>query len=226
MTWIPLPVGVENFADLRRNGYYFVDKTLFIKELLDMKGKVNLFTRPRRFGKTLNMSMLRYFFEHGKHNNSELFRGLKIMEAGEKYLRYMGKYPVISLSLKSMKQYSYELAFEMLKKAVQEEYKRHWEEVDEGGKLSGADRDRYLRLRDLEGTEGDYADSLKFLSNCLYTCSGQRAIILIDEYDVPLENAYFSGFYDRMVVERQGEQIGQAAAAARLGVACAVDDPL
>ena len=199
MTWIPLPVGVENFADLRRNGYYFVDKTLFIKELLDMKGKVNLFTRPRRFGKTLNMSMLRYFFEHGKHNNSELFRGLKIMEAGEKYLRYMGKYPVISLSLKSMKQYSYELAFEMLKKAVQEEYKRHWEEVDEGGKLSGADRDRYLRLRDLEGTEGDYADSLKFLSNCLYTCSGQRAIILIDEYDVPLENAYFSGFYDRMV---------------------------
>ena len=74
MTWIPLPVGVENFADLRRNGYYFVDKTLFIKELLDMKGKVNLFTRPRRFGKTLNMSMLRYFFEHGKHNNSELFR--------------------------------------------------------------------------------------------------------------------------------------------------------
>ena len=199
MTWIPLPVGVENFADLRRNGYYFVDKTLFIKELLDMKGKVNLFTRPRRFGKTLNMSMLRYFFEHEKHNNSELFRGLKIMEAGEKYLRYMGKYPVISLSLKSMKQYSYELAFEMLKKAVQEEYKRHWEEVDEGGKLSGADRDRYLRLRDLEGTEGDYADSLKFLSNCLYTCSGQRAIILIDEYDVPLENAYFSGFYDRMV---------------------------
>ena len=199
MTWIPLPVGVENFEDLRRNGYYFVDKTLFIKELLDMKGKVNLFTRPRRFGKTLNMSMLRYFFERRKRDNSELFRGLKIMEAGEKYLSHMGKYPVISISLKSMKQYSCELSFEMLKKAVREEFRRHWEEVDAGGYLNGADRDRYLRIRDLEGTESDYADSLKFLSECLYTCSGQRTVILIDEYDVPLENAYFSGFYDRMV---------------------------
>ena len=199
MAWIPLPVGVENFEDLRRNGYYFVDKTLFIKELLDMKGKVNLFTRPRRFGKTLNMSMLRYFFERRNRDNSELFRGLKIMEAGEKYLSHMGKYPVISISLKSMKQYSFELSFEMLKKAVREEFRRHWEEVDAGGYLNGADRDRYLRIRDLEGTESDYADSLKFLSECLYTCSGQRTVILIDEYDVPLENAYFSGFYDRMV---------------------------
>ena len=89
MRWIPLPVGVENFEDLRRNGYYFVDKTLFIKELLDMKGKVNLFTRPRRFGTTLNMSMLRYFFEQGKTDNAELFRGLKIMDAGEEYLAHI-----------------------------------------------------------------------------------------------------------------------------------------
>ena len=199
MNWIPLPVGVENFEDLRRNGYYFVDKTLFIKELLDMKGKVNLFTRPRRFGKTLNMSMLRYFFEARRADNSELFQGLKIMDAGEEYLAHMGKYPVISISLKSMKQYSYDLAFEMLKKAVREEYKRHWNEVEASGRLEGADLERYLRLRELEGTESDYADSLKFLSDCLYTCTGQKSIILIDEYDVPLENAYFSGFYDRMV---------------------------
>lgn len=198
MTWIPLPVGVDDFEKVIRGDYYYIDKTLFIKELLDMKGEVNLFTRPRRFGKTLNMSMLRYFFEMGRTDNSELFRGLKIMEAGEKYLTHMGKYPVISISLKSMKQYSYELSVEMLKKAVEGEFTRHWPEVEKSGKLTDAKLERYLRIRDLKGTESDYADSLKFLSECLYTCSGRRTVILIDEYDVPLENAYFSGFYDRM----------------------------
>lgn len=198
MRWIPLPIGIDNFEKVIKGGYYFVDKTMFIKELLDMKGEVNLFTRPRRFGKTLNMSMLRYFFEQGKADNAELFRGLKIMDAGEKYLVHMGKYPVISISLKSMKQYSYESAFEMLKKVVGEEYKMHWDEVVTGGRLGDADLERYQRLRDLEGTEGDYAFALKFLSECLHTCTGQKPIILIDECDVPLENAYFSGFYDRM----------------------------
>ena len=199
MEWIPLPIGVENFEDLREHGYYFVDKTLFIKELLDMKGKVNLFTRPRRFGKTLNMSILRYFFEKGEKDNSSLFQGLKIMDAGEKYLSHMGKYPVISISLKSMKQYSYDLAYDMLTKAVESEYSRHWKQIEASGALTDAKLERYLRIRDLKGTESDYADSLKFLSECLYTCTGQRSVILIDEYDVPLENAYFSGFYDRMV---------------------------
>ena len=199
MAWIPLPIGIDNFEKVVKGGYYFVDKTLFIKELLDMKGEVNLFTRPRRFGKTLNMSMLRYFFEKGGTDNKELFCGLKIMDAGEEYLAHMGKYPVISISLKSMKQYSYELAFDMLKKAVREEYKRHWDEVMDNARVGVTEKERYRRLRDLEGTESDYADSLKFLSECLYTCTGQRSVILIDEYDVPLENAYFSGFYDRMV---------------------------
>lgn len=199
MGWIPLPIGVENFEDLIQTGYYFVDKTLFIRELIDMKGKVNLFTRPRRFGKTLNMSMIRYFFEMGKKDHSDLFQGLKIMDAGEEYLAHMGQYPVISVSLKSMKQYSYELAYEMLKKAVGGEYSRHWEAVEDSGRLSGANLERYLRIRDLKGSEGDYADALKFLSECLYICTGRKSIILIDEYDVPLENAYFSGFYDRMV---------------------------
>ncbi len=199
MAWIPLPIGIDNFEKVVKGGYYFVDKTMFIRELLDMKGEVNLFTRPRRFGKTLNMSMLRYFFENGEMDNKELFRGLKIMDAGEEYLAHMGKYPVISISLKSMKQYSYELAFDMLKKAVREEYKRHWDEVMGSARVGVTEKERYRRLRELEGTESDYADSLKFLSECLYTCTGQRTIILIDEYDVPLENAYFSGFYERMV---------------------------
>ena len=110
----PLPVGVDNFEKLITDGYYFVDKTLLIKELLDKKGEVNLFTRPRRFGKTLNISMLQYFFEDARENdgrkrdNRSLFEGLRIMEEGEKYLSKFGKYPVISLSLKSAKQPNFE----------------------------------------------------------------------------------------------------------------------
>ena len=199
MKWIPLPVGVDSFEKIIRNRYYYVDKTLYIKELLDRKGEVNLFTRPRRFGKTLNMSMLRYFFEKGDYDNAELFQGLKIMDAGEEYLSHMGQYPVISISLKSMKQYSYELSYDMLRNIVREEYKRHWELVRDSGKLVGEDLTRFERILNLKGAESDYADALRFLSECLYTCTGRRSIILIDEYDVPLESAYFGGFYDRMV---------------------------
>ena len=198
MAWKPLPVGVDNFEKLVTKGYYFVDKTLFIRDLLDMKGEVNLFTRPRRFGKTLNMSMLRYFFEMDE-DNRELFAGTKIMSAGEKYLKWIGQFPVISLSLKSMKQPNWELAFEMLKKVIGEEYSRHWKTVETSGRLSDADRERYRRIRDLKGTDADYADALKYLSDCLYVCTGRKTIILIDEYDVPLENAYFAGFYDRII---------------------------
>lgn len=198
MEWKPLPVGIDDFEKIVTGDYFYVDKTLLIKELLDMKGEVNLFTRPRRFGKTLNMSMLRYFFEENPENVSRIFQGLNIMDAGEKYLDHMGKYPVIMISLKSMKQPSYELAFEMLKKALKGEFQRHWQSVSDSGRLTDADHRRYLRLRDLEGTEADYADALKFLSECLYRCTGRKTVILIDEYDVPLENAYFSGFYDRM----------------------------
>ena len=198
MAWKPLPVGVDNFEKLVTKGYYFVDKTLLIRDLLDMKGEVNLFTRPRRFGKTLNMSMLRYFFEMGE-DNRELFAGTKIMSAEEKYLKWIGQFPVISLSLKSMKQPNWELAFEMLKKVIGEEYSRHWKTVETSGRLSDADRERYRRIRDLKGTDADYADALKYLSDCLYVCTGRKTIILIDEYDVPLENAYFAGFYDRII---------------------------
>ncbi len=198
MTWSPLPVGVDDFEKLRKEQYYYIDKTLFIKDLLDMKGEVNLFTRPRRFGKTLNMSMLRCFFEKDMPGQAELFRGLQIMEAGERYLAFMGRYPVISLSLKSMKQPSFELSFEMLKKEVGSEFARHWRQVEESGKLTQAQKERYLRIRDLRGVESDYADALKFLSECLRISEGERTVILIDEYDVPLENAYFAGFYEKM----------------------------
>ncbi|HIY59572.1 MAG TPA: ATP-binding protein [Candidatus Eisenbergiella pullistercoris] len=196
MSWKPLPIGVDNFENLIRNGYYFADKTLFIRELLDMKGEVNLFTRPRRFGKTLNMSMLRCFFEKSGEDPAVLFSGTKILEAGEQYLSHMGRYPVISLSLKSMKQPSLELSLAMLKKAVGAEFSRHWQAVHDSGKLTGAALERYVRLRDLNGSDADYADALKYLSECLHACFGEKAMILIDEYDVPLENAWFHGFYD------------------------------
>ena len=198
MGWKPLPIGVESFEELLTKGYYFVDKTLFIRALLNMKGEVNLFTRPCRFGKTLNMSMLRYFFELNEDNRA-LFEGTKIMSAGEEYLKWMGQFPVISLSLKSMKQPTFELSLEMLKQAVAEEYGRHWKLVELDPNLSDAKRERYLRIRDWKGTEADYASALKFLSECLYDCTGKKSVILIDEYDVPLENAYFAGFYGKMI---------------------------
>ena len=197
MRWIPLPIGIDNFEKVVKGGYYFVDKTMFIKELLDMKGEVNLFTRPRRFGKTLNMSMLRYFFEFGQADNSELFQGLKIMQSGEKYLASMGQYPVISISLKSMKQLSYDDAFYCLQEELAGEFKRHDELLP---RLPYEDdREKYLRFIGRKAEPKEYLGSLKFLSECMYRCYGRKAVILIDEYDVPLENAYFNGFYDRMV---------------------------
>ena len=197
MEWTPLPVGVENFEEIITKGYYYVDKTLLIKDLIDLRGKVNLFTRPRRFGKTLNMSMLRYFFEKSQEDRSRLFAGTKIMDAGEKYLKEFGQYPVISLSLKSMKQGSYESAFHCLKEDIAREFKKH-PEISQNLD-SNDDRTKYDLLMNRKADDNEYLTSLKFLSECLYAFYGRKTVILIDEYDVPLENAYFSGFYDKMV---------------------------
>ena len=198
MEWTPLPIGVDNFEKLRDRGYYYVDKTLFIKDLIDMHGEVNLFTRPRRFGKTLNMSMLRYFYEISDEDRSRLFAGTKIMDAGEKYIEEMGQYPVISLSLKSMKQASYKSAFYCLKEDISREFNRH-RNLSEGIETEEI-RLKYHRFAAGTAEDDEYLTALKFLSECLYSFYGRKAVILIDEYDVPLENAYFNGFYDRMVV--------------------------
>lgn len=198
MEWTPLPIGVDNFEKLRDRGYYYVDKTLFIKDLIDMHGEANLFTRPRRFGKTLNMSMLRYFYEISDEDRSRLFAGTKIMDAGEKYIEEMGQYPVISLSLKSMKQASYKSAFYCLKEDISREFNRH-RNLSEGIETEEI-RLKYHRFAAGTAEDDEYLTALKFLSECLYSFYGRKAVILIDEYDVPLENAYFNGFYDRMVV--------------------------
>ena len=198
MEWTPLPIGVDNFEKLITKGYYYVDKTLLIKELIDRKGEVNLFTRPRRFGKTLNMSMLRYFFGNGETDHAQLFKGTRIMAAGEKYLSEMGRYPVIALSLKSMKQDTYKEAFHCLKEEIAREFKKHPEVA--GSLALDDDREKYTRLMNRRADEEEYLTSLKFLSECLASFYGEKTVILVDEYDVPLENAYFRGFYDKMIV--------------------------
>ncbi len=197
MNFKPLPIGIDNFEMLITRGYYFIDKTLLIKDLLDNKASVNLFTRPRRFGKTLNMSMLQYFFENSSKDNSYLFENLNIMKAGEKYTAHMGQYPVINLSLKSAKQPTFELAYISIKRRIAEEYKRH--EYILGNEHLQNEKERYLKILKEEGEEGDYIDSLYYLCECLEKYHEKKVIILIDEYDVPLENAFFEGFYDRMI---------------------------
>lgn len=126
----PLPIGVDNFRKIIEEGYYYVDKSMLIRELLDFKGEVNLFTRPRRFGKTLNLSMLRYFFEdtgdaEQNQKNRVLFQNLKITNAGEEYTKNMGRYPVINLTLKSAKQSSLESSYGKIKNEIAEEFQRH-----------------------------------------------------------------------------------------------------
>ncbi|MDO5424408.1 MAG: AAA family ATPase [Eubacteriales bacterium] len=197
----PLPIGVENFEDIIRNGYYYVDKTLFIKELLDWKGRANLFTRPRRFGKTLSLSMLRYFFENTgnteqNEKNAQLFQGMKIMETGEVYTSQMGQFPVINLTLKSGKQQDFAGAYYQLREEIKWEFARHSWVLEN---LRESDRKSYQEIMDGEAEKEAYYTSLKFLSNCLYQVTGKKTIILIDEYDVPLENAYFQGFYGEMI---------------------------
>jgi len=201
--YCPLPIGIDDFREMIVKNYYYVDKTSMIKELLDRRGKVNLFTRPRRFGKTLNLSMLKYFFEDtGKpeenQRNAELFQDLAISQAGEEYTKEMGSYPVIMLTLKSAKQNHYEMAFYFLKEAIAAEFARHEKAVI--GKLSNrAEEEKYIRIRESKAEDVEYFTSLAFLSQCLYEAYKKPCIILIDEYDVPLESAYFSGFYEEMV---------------------------
>lgn len=200
-----LPIGVENFEDMVNSGYYYVDKTVLIKELLDLKGKVNLFTRPRRFGKTLNLSMIRYFFEDTgdvKRNerNKTLFQGMKIVEAGEYYTGQMGMYPVFELTLKSAKQADYDVAYYMIQNAVSSEFERHRGIIETGKEaLSPREYEQYTAVADGKAEERTVRNSLQLFCQCMYKVTGKNTVILIDEYDVPLENAYFRGFYEEMV---------------------------
>ena len=198
-----IPIGIDNFKEIITGGYYYVDKTLLIKELLALTVKVNLFTRPRRFGKTLNLSMLQAFFENTgdeeeNQKRRELFKHLQIMNAGDAYTSHMGQYPVIFLTLKSAKQRTFQSALFKIKECISQEYRRH-AFVCDGVKLSDSEKQLFQKLADGKGTMDEYSGSLQFLSQCLYKETGEKVIILLDEYDVPLENAYFRGFYDEMI---------------------------
>ena len=192
-----LPIGIENFEEIRTEGFYYVDKTGMIKELLENWGKVNLFTRPRRFGKSLNMSMLRYFFD--VNSDPALFDGLKISEEKELCERYMGKFPVISVSLKGLNAISYEKALEMAVPVFQGEIRR-FQYLLESERLTQRDKEAYDRLLDAEVSEGALCNSLKVLSELLFKHHGEKTVILIDEYDVPLAKAFEQGYYEQMVL--------------------------
>lgn len=196
-----LPIGIENFAEFSTEDFYYVDKTLFIAELLQNWGKVNLFTRPRRFGKSLNMSMLKYFFEIG--SDPALFDGLKIMQEKELCEKYMGKFPVISISLKSVDGRSFESASAALKTVIgNEALKFHF--LLESKNLTDMEKDSYQRLIKVgvgsraifDMTEDVAAAGLKTLSQLLEKHYNQKVILLIDEYDVPLDKAFQAGYYE------------------------------
>ena len=178
------------------NEYYFVDKTPMIKELLENKETVNLFTRPRRFGKTLNMSMLQRFFEATEKSNAYLFDGLKIAAYPE-YMVYQGQYPVISISLKSMKRASYQEAYFEYVKLLSDEFERH-EIILQSDAVSEEDKLEFQKIKKRIAEPKEYNSAVKLLSKCLQKVYQKNVIILIDEYDVPLENAYHEGFYDDM----------------------------
>lgn len=198
-----LPVGIEFFKKIIDENYYYVDKTLMIKELLDRQSYVNLITRPRRFGKTLALDMIKAFFEKELDDygnvidNRYYFDGMKIAEAGEKYMQNMGQYPVIFMSFKSAKQPDMSTAVWMLKKQIVSEYIRHRYVLDSDVLLE-SEKELFEKVISLSDDNKIYVDAIAFLSKCLSRYHRQKTIILIDEYDVPLENSYFSGFYKEM----------------------------
>ena len=203
---LKLPVGIENFEEIRRNRFYYVDKTKLIEQLVETGGKVTLFTRPRRFGKTLNMSMLRSFFEMG--SDASLFDGLYIAENKALCEEYMGKYPVIFLSLKSVEGLTFEDARYRMIELISIEAERFGFLAD-SEHLSENERERYKAMISLHnGTnamdEKVLISSLRILSQLLYKHFGKKTVILIDEYDVPLDKAFQNGFYQEMVLLIRG----------------------
>lgn len=197
-----LPLGIEDFERIREDGFYYVDKTGMIKDLLDNMAYVNLFTRPRRFGKTLNMSMLQCFFETGR--DASLFDGLKISREKELCKKYMGKFPVISVSLKNVSGNTFEDAKERFRSVIGRESLR-FSFLLESDSLSETECKQYkalIRVNDdgvFTMADSLLENSLQVLSCCLQKHYGQKTIILIDEYDVPLDKAYEAGYYDSMV---------------------------
>ena len=195
-----IPIGVSDFKELFDYNYYYIDKTILIKNILDTRSKVCLITRPRRFGKTLNISMLKYFFENTENqnqDNSYLFKDLNIWKLGERYTKHQGKYPVINLNFKGAKMNTWEQTYIELITSISEEYQRHEYLLD----FIKDPRDKVLfsRIKDCEATFSDFIRSIKNLCIYLEKYWSQKPIILIDEYDVPIQNSYLCGFYSEAI---------------------------
>ena len=192
-----LPTGIEDFKEIRTDGYYYVDKTALIEQVLDKRSKVTLFTRPRRFGKTLNMSMLRYFFETG--TDSKLFNGLYISQNAELCEKYMGKYPVIAISLKGVDADSYTKAKAQIIKIINREARRH-RLLLKSEKLDSFDKELLTQLLSRNMEEDTITSSLQELTELLEAHFSKKVVVLVDEYDVPLAKAYENGYYNEMVL--------------------------
>ena len=192
-----LPIGIENFEEMRREDFYYVDKSHVIEQLLTQWGKVNLFTRPRRFGKSLNMSMLQSFFEIGK--DKTLFDGLRISDNQELCEKYQGKFPVVSVSLKGINGATYEEARRFLIKTINEEARR-LSVLSDSTELDETDHELLTQLKKKEMTNDSLVYSIRELTELLEKHYGSKVIVLIDEYDVPLAKANENGYYDEMVL--------------------------
>lgn len=192
-----LPIGIENFEDMIKENYYYVDKTGLLKQLLNEHGLVNLFTRPRRFGKSLNMSMLKYFFEIG--NDQAIFEGLEISKDKELCDQYQGKFPVISVSLKGAKVGNYEDAKAMMKYIMAAESRRLYDRMS-GDKLSEKQKEQMKSLMSDNMKDTELMTALWILSSILKEYYGKKVIILIDEYDVPLDKAFENNYYNEMII--------------------------
>ena len=192
-----LPIGIENFEEIRREDFYYVDKSHIIEQLLTQWGKVNLFTRPRRFGKSLNMSMLQSFFEIGK--DKTLFDGLRISDNQELCEKYQGKFPVVSVSLKGINGATYEEARRFLIKTINEEARR-LSVLSDSTELDETDHELLTQLKKKEMTNDSLVYSIRELTELLEKHYGSKVIVLIDEYDVPLAKANENGYYDEMVL--------------------------
>ena len=193
----PLPIGIADFKVATKN-YYYVDKTLLIRDFLDNKPMVSLFTRPRRFGKTLNMDMLRVFFEKTEEDTSEFFRDKLIWQCGDEYTSYQGKYPVIFLSFKDVKCSNWDETMKMICRLISMEFARHID-LENSPKLSSYEKIQYNALANENADEVDYQMALQLLSLMLHKHYGEKAIIIIDEYDTPIQQGHNCGFYNEII---------------------------
>ena len=195
---LPLPIGVADYR-LASTEYYYIDKTLMIKEFLDERPMVSLFTRPRRFGKTLNMDMLRTFFEKTAEDTSVYFRDKAIWQCGERYRSYQGKYPVIFLTFKDVKFTTWQETFQSIRELIAKEAYRHLE-LKDSDRCDAFDKKAFLRLQQGNADETELANALADLSLALHKHYGIAPIIIIDEYDIPIQQGYMQGFYDKVIL--------------------------